>query len=301
MWKPALIGNTLILDWNKALGAIANSKSIDYDNDNEHNTVEFKTPPGTSPVNESPTTSTAPSTSSRPIVALLIVWAMMLFGGLAAGRWIAEPNGETLSGIGRLGSSIVLVILGFVQWSKVGPKTRSYALLIAIGMLLGTVGDFFMAGQLRFLGLPNQALGGMGAFGLGHLFYMIGMAGLLKRFGPVNWSKLFSSFLVWQVIGLLAWIAIVYGATKNMELKWPALGYTLFLAGTAGVATAVASHRTGLWPLALGAALFLLSDLILGIGMFRGAIPFREAVWLNYGPGQMLIVISAWLVHRSDP
>ncbi len=85
-------------------------------------------------------------------------------------------------------------------------------------------------------------------------------------------------------------------------LIWPALGYCLLLAGTTGVASAVAIHRQRTWPLALGAALFLLSDLILAIGIFRGSFPFRsEAVWLTYGPGQMLMVTSSWLVDRETP
>jgi hypothetical protein len=47
-------------------------------------------------------------------------------------------------------------------------------------------------------------------------------------------------------------------------------------------------------PLALGAALFLLSDLILAGELFRGwRRPGLDVVWLTYGPAQMLIVYSA--------
>ncbi len=233
-------------------------------------------------------------------LGLLVVWAILLFGGLSANRWLSDAIGPTLGAIGRLGSSITLVILAFALWSKSGPRTRGYGLLIALGMTFGTIGDFFMAGRLGFLGLPNQSLGGMAAFGIGHLMYMTGMLKLLKYLKPLNVSKMLSSVLVWQLIGLVGWVAIVYGATENIELKWPALGYTLFLAGTAGIALAVASHRSSMWPLALGAGLFLLSDLILGIEMFRGSIPFRESVWLTYGPGQMLIVLSSWIARQFD-
>ncbi len=48
-----------------------------------------------------------------------------------------------------------------------------------------------------------------------------------------------------------------------------------------------------LLALAAGGALFLASDLILAFGLFRGSFPHQtEAVWLTYGPGQMLIVFS---------
>jgi uncharacterized membrane protein YhhN len=80
---------------------------------------------------------------------------------------------------------------------------------------------------------------------------------------------------------------------ERRGLVWPALGYTLLLAGTAGVTAGVALQERRLFPLALGAALFLTSDLILAFELFRGPFAYDTAcVWLTYGPGQMLIVFS---------
>jgi hypothetical protein len=43
----------------------------------------------------------------------------------------------------------------------------------------------------------------------------------------------------------------------------------------------------------LGGALFLISDLILAFRLFHGSFYMAgDAVWLTYGPGQMLIVFS---------
>jgi hypothetical protein len=45
--------------------------------------------------------------------------------------------------------------------------------------------------------------------------------------------------------------------------------------------------------LALGATLFLVSDLILAWEIFRGSFSHSgDCVWLTYGPGQMFIVYS---------
>ena len=77
-------------------------------------------------------------------------------------------------------------------------------------------------------------------------------------------------------------------------VHWIALPYALLLAGTAGVATGLALQDGRFVPLALGAALFLLSDLILAGEMFSG-MRFRligDIIWLTYGPAQMLIVYS---------
>jgi hypothetical protein len=60
------------------------------------------------------------------------------------------------------------------------------------------------------------------------------------------------------------------------------------------VATGRALQSSAFLPLAVGAGLFFVSDLILATELFTA---FRfpamgDAVWLTYGPGQMLIVYS---------
>jgi len=169
---------------------------------------------------------------------------------------LPDPTGSTLGTIGRLGSSIVLILLAILAWMQVGGLTRNYALVIAVGMFLGTVGDFFNANQLKFVPLSDPTLGAIAAFGLGHVFYMIGIVGKLLRFQPISIGKIAGSILFWQLVGLLGWYWIVYGAPERSGLTYPALGYCLLLSGTAGVATAAATHYRCLWPLALGAALF---------------------------------------------
>lgn len=238
----------------------------------------------------------------RSAVGLLSVWLILLLGGLLAARLLPDPTGSNLGTIGRLGSSIALILLAALAWLQAEQSWKWFAILIAVGMFLGTVGDFFNANQLKFIPLSDPTLGAIVAFGLGHVFYMLGIVGVLRRFSERSLGKIVGSILLWQLVGLLAWYGIVYGTTERSGLVYPALGYCLLLAGTAGLATAAACHCTSLWPLALGAALFLLSDLILAVVLFRGSFPFRsEAVWLTYGPGQMLIVASSWLVFRLAP
>ena len=70
--------------------------------------------------------------------------------------------------------------------------------------------------------------------------------------------------------------------------------YDPFLASSAGFATGLALNLSLFIPLALGCALFLLSDLILAAQLFAGlSFPLiGDLVWLTYGPAQMLIVYS---------
>jgi hypothetical protein len=100
---------------------------------------------------------------------------------------------------------------------------------------------------------------------------------------------------IWLVAGLIGWyFAVFRGQPKRSALHWVALPYALLLASTAGVATGLAIQEAALWPMAVGAALFLVSDLILAAHLFNGwFFPLIEdAIWLTYGPGQMLIVYS---------
>jgi hypothetical protein len=73
------------------------------------------------------------------------------------------------------------------------------------------------------------------------------------------------------------------------------LPYALLLASTAGLATGLALQSTYFVPLAIGAALFLLSDLILAGELFSGLqFPLiGDVIWLTYGPGQALIVYAS--------
>ena len=95
---------------------------------------------------------------------------------------------------------------------------------------------------------------------------------------------------------------MVFLSTKESTqlLVWPALGYSQLLAGTAGVATGLAVQDRRFVMLAIGAALFLISDLILGWGMFRETFPHRmEAVWIPYGGGQMMIVYAIVTARKA--
>ncbi len=249
-------------------------------------------------VSNNPSTATvgaAPPLGGASLVVWL-VWAALLGGGLIAGN-LPIDNPGSWSEYGRLGSSVVLVVAGWLFYaSGRGTAASGYLLLIALGMTLGAVGDFFMAGRLQtMIRLPNPALGGIAAFGLGHVAYIAACLLAHRRAGlrslPVKWGAI----VLWLLIGLIAWSLIVYPTEveRLQILRWPALVYTLLLACTAGVGLSLALQDLWLTMLAGGGALVLLSDLILAWGMFHGSFPYsREAVWIPYGGGQMLIVFA---------
>ncbi len=235
---------------------------------------------------------------NRALIVLWIGWAIFLFGGFIFGRPDAD-NTRRMPRWTRMASSLTLVI---AAWSMVvlTPTPVSaitpFAILIAIGMTLGFVGDLSIAGLLR---LPGPIIGGIIAFGLGHIVYIGAIGWYSGQFGYTAAGARLGSIVIWLVIGAIGWFVVVYRGGRGNPLVWAALPYALLLSGTAGSATGLAVQATAFIPLAIGAALFLLSDLILAAQMFSGA-RFRlidDVVWLTYGPAQMLIVysiVAAW-------
>jgi uncharacterized membrane protein YhhN len=238
----------------------------------------------------------------NPLTALRALWFVLLAGGLAWGAFVGHATFPAITG--RLGSSLVLVLAGlYAAWRKPhNPLIRR----VAIGIAFGALGDFCNAGLL----VPRElsTLAAMGAFGIGHLFYIAGLISVLQARESSLASEWWRSRVVqmalasWWAVGALGWWLIVASTTDDTltALIWPALGYTLLLSATAGLGLAAATEDSSLRLLAVGAALFLVSDLILAVEIFRGPFPQDTlAVWILYGVGQMMIVFCA-AQHSSE-
>jgi len=225
------------------------------------------------------------------LIALIFVflWAVFLFGGWL---WGKDPQRYRRMPVWtRMASSAVLVLLAWYGFllAPIG-EVATYARLIAVGMTFGFVGDLFMAGLLPS---PNRVLGGIAAFGVGHIAYISGIVG----YRPV---------ILWVVaVGLLAATGLFYGVflrnKKRSPLLWAALVYSLLLASTALLGVSLALQLPLFGVLAVGGLFFFASDLILALELFNQTrFPYLgDWVWLTYGPGQALIVLSIWSVLQT--
>lgn len=238
------------------------------------------------------------------LLALWLIWAALLFGGYLLG---GRAGGGGRSGERRMPtwtrmlSSLVLAIAGWALFATArNTPAAGFGLLIAVGMTLGLLGDLFMA---RVIPLGNHVLAGMAAFALGHVAYIAAGLRYGNAMGASSAGLRVAAWLVWLLIGALGWWFLVYRGQRASTLHWAALPYALLLASTAGIATGLALQDPRFIPFALGAVLFLFSDLLIAAGMFShrtlGRVNLDDVVWLTYGPGQMLIVATVYVVLRS--
>lgn len=217
------------------------------------------------------------------LIGLLVVWAIFLFGGFVFGKGERRMPAWT-----RMASSAALVL---AAWSWFALNRGSFSLLLALGMTLGFVGDLWLAGVLPF---GRSVIGGIVAFGIGHIFYISAILTFGNQHGLDASAPRWGALIVWLFIGLVGWYLVVFRRQEATMLHWAALPYALLLASTAGLATGLALQASHFIPLAIGAALFLLSDLILAGELFSGLqFPLiSDLIWLTYGPGQALIVYA---------
>lgn len=232
---------------------------------------------------------------------LFLLWFVTLGASLLIDLQVIDDHPPLKLSL-RMASSFILVIAGYVTVANVSQPLRAIAILVAVGMFFGFLGDLAMAGLLTFF--PNPVIGGMLFFGIGHIAYIIAAQLSRRHFQlPAN-ARWWLAFAAWQAIGILLWFGVVARSDQHVPLHIPALAYGALLAATAGLTSALAwLDRRFVWA-ALGAALFLFSDGCIAWGMFQSRSSLASfLVWATYGPGQMLIVygFAYALKDRSKP
>lgn len=232
------------------------------------------------------------------LLTLFAVWAVLLFGGFIWGR--PTPDGlRRMPTWTRMASSATLVVIAWLEYAFTRQSPLgSYALLIAVGMSLGFLGDLFLA---EVIAIPQPVLGGIAAFGLGHVAYLLAVLGLADQYQLNAQASRWGMLALWLLIGLVGWYVLVMRGQRPTGLHWAALPYALLLASVAGLFTGVALQAPVLAPAALGAVLFLASDLILASQLFaKRTFPLiGDVIWLTYGPGQALIVASVAIIANA--
>ena len=165
-------------------------------------------------------------------------------------------------------------------------KFTTFIILIIAALALSTFGDFFMELQTHS---DKFFLPGLGSFLLAHLAYITAFSYRLR-------TKLF----VWQ--NMLLALALILALSGLIVYLWPDLGtmkipvvvYALIISAACFTAYMRACQEQRKCLLFWGALLFLLSDALLSVYLFK--IQFTGGRELNmtlYVAGQTLLAIGA--------
>jgi hypothetical protein len=224
------------------------------------------------------------------LYALFGLDVLLLASGLAVGRFDPAQMGRLPLRL-RMSLSAILVFAALLQWRLAHPPLSGYAGWVFLGMAFGLLGDLIMAGLVW---VPDRLVFGMLVFGLGHIYYVVALAGIATALGL--WAGSLSVAL-WALVAAAAfvlWHRFVRKPRGDRTLNLGALVYSLLLATLNAFALSLASRDARFIPLAAGALLFLASDLVLGNWNIRGRTwkGVNDVVWVTYNLGQLLIVYS---------
>ncbi len=199
---------------------------------------------------------------------------------------------------GWVGAAVKTASTGLLAVLLAAMPGAGWFWLVPLGLALGALGDLFLAlkGERWFLA-------GVGAFGLGHLAYA---GGFLLRSGALGFDGVAAGegVVLAGLLGLLV-STEVWLASRTGELRWPVRGYVVLI-GLMGLAAVLLPAAPGQMVLRLGAALFILSDLMLAVQLFvaKDAGVCRRlalALWPAYWVAQALIAWGAVVFWGVGP
>ena len=172
-----------------------------------------------------------------------------------------------------------VVLLAGVSVVSLGP------VLVTAALLSCAVGDYLLSRD------SEQAfLGGVGAFALGHLLYIIAIMG----HGQSDLARAFDGTTVWVLIGLgLIMAGVLY--RRAGDLRYAVLAYVPMVAGL-GIAGLTMPFVDPVWLVVIGGLLFVFSDFVLALEMFvlRVGTLVRVVtsltIWATYWMAQTMLL-----------
>lgn len=183
--------------------------------------------------------------------------------------------------------------------------------LVCAALGVSWVGDAMLSRYWPVAGLvPDPFIGGMGAFAVAQVLYIIAFAKSLAGMpeihlaypGWITGLSLVDNLLpVYLLIGLMFWVWIVLRTDRDWTLKIGTLVYCCLVTAMAAVACAAAFTGVSIvWPLPLGGLLFIASDMVIAVHLFQEKIAsekrYEAIVWGTYFPAQLLLMLGAsWL------
>lgn len=220
------------------------------------------------------------------LLAVLFIAVRTIKGGLA-GLIL-----KTLASFAFVATSIVAMI----TTSATGNIKIAMG-LIAIGLLLGMIGDIVLDLKVIYEGNDKWYLNsGMLSFTLGHGFYFAG----ISLIATANGAKLLMPILVGVGVALVLTTATMLSA-KPLKLNFgkflfQSMGYSFILNFMVVFTLVLAIMGNLTYLVFIGLLLFLLSDLVLSTQYFGGKLHNKPLIAINhvlYYAAQIILVAFA--------
>lgn len=220
-----------------------------------------------------------------PVPLAVIAVSLTIWGDLIQNvRWIKifKPTATFLVIL----TCVLSVTRPAANWQPV------YTALLSLGLLLSLAGDVLLIYQEN----PKAFRAGLAAFLCAHIAYIAG-------FIYLQISLELGVNLLVEGLAALALLALAGGVYRYLlpglgAMRLPVLLYVMVISLMVQRAVAVAGVYRGAatqpFLLAVGAALFYISDAILAVNKFRQPIPYSRLWNLStYYGGQLLLALSA--------
>lgn len=198
---------------------------------------------------------------------------------------------------GLPGSFVLTVLMSLYALVLAVLHPSQARLLCLAAMLMSSVGDIFL---MRFKGLdrifPNYFVIGAAFFMAAHLLYMGCYALKIRQSGAPFWN---GGVIAAAAIALACFVYFTGVCARRHDFSSYPLALAYLVVITLNCAcifsysfSAFAAHPAAI-AAAAGALSFLLSDLIIGLGMLAGINRYDDLIWWLYPVGQVLIITMA--------
>jgi hypothetical protein len=203
-----------------------------------------------------------------------------------------DRNGSVKALLYKTLASFLFIAVAFASFlANACPCAGVYAALIMMGLVCGLVGDILL--DLKIMYKESASLyqhGGMAAFLVGHLFYL---AALIGYFG-FNWIPVAVALALAAIIMLVSRFVFKFNFAEHTIDTYAYSFVLCYMLTQACYAAVMQRYSACTVLLAVGAILFLLSDLVLSMTYYDGkdSRAFISVNHILYYAAQFCIALS---------
>jgi uncharacterized membrane protein YhhN len=203
-----------------------------------------------------------------------------------------DRNGSVKALLYKTLASFLFIVTAFVSFMvNPCPCAAVFAALIMMGLVCGLIGDILLDLKIMYKG--SSVLyqhGGMAAFLVGHLFYL---AALIAYFG-FSWIPLLIAVILAVIIICVSKFLFKFNFAEHTIDTWAYSFVLAYMMTQACYAAINQGYSACTVLLAVGAILFLLSDLVLSMTYYDGkdSRAFISVNHILYYAAQFCIALS---------